>query len=191
MINGENTFHRGSWLVTILLVAIAFVHIVFVYFPERRSLGRLRNEIDYRNRYINDAADAAKQLAEAQQELVEVKSYVDNWRNKAAAVHRLPVLYGDIYKLSKQTGTTATRFEPQIVVKLGTIRQIPIHMAFNGTFSEIFDFISSVEKLPQTIWIDSLRLDKTGKDGQHISGEVNIVVFSDNPNISNYIDGHK
>jgi Tfp pilus assembly protein PilO len=187
----ENQFRRSSWLVTIPLVAIAAIHIAFVFFPGRKIISQLQRDIEYRQLYISNADNVSVELADAQQELVKVKSYIENWRRVAYAINRLPVLYGNINKLSKQAGTTTSRFEPQMIIELGMIRQIPIHMACTGTFAQIHEFIRSLEGLPQTIWIDQLRFDKPGQNGEYILCEINLVVFSDNPKISNYVDNSK
>jgi Tfp pilus assembly protein PilO len=183
--------NRGSWLVTIPLVAIAVVHIVFVFFPNRNVITQLRAEIESRQRYIGNADNISHKLATTQQELLETKSYIESWQHTAHMVHRLPVLYGNINKLSDSAGTATTRFEPQMPVELGLIRQIPIHMVFTGTFGQTHEFIRSLESLPQTIWIDSLQINKAGQAGGNILCEMDLVVFSDNSKISNYADSNK
>jgi Tfp pilus assembly protein PilO len=184
----ELKFHRGSWLVTIPLVAIAVIHIVFVFFPGRNVINQLRAEIESRQHYISNADSISTALAAAQQELLEARSYIENWQRAALTVHRLPVLYGKINNISHKAGTATTRFEPQLLVELGLIKQIPIHMACTGTFIQIHEFIRSMENLPQTIWIDALQFNKTGQTGGNILCEIDLVVFSDNPKISNYAD---
>lgn len=191
MPTSENKFHRGSWLVTLSLVAIAVVHLVFVFYPGSKAISQLRREIEYRQHYIRDAANDSATLAIAQQELSSVKSYIKNWQQTASSVHRLPMLFGNINQLCNQTGTTTTRFEPQLINELDCIRKIPINMACRGTFARLHDFIRSLESLPQTIWIDSLHFEKAGKTGENILCEINLVIFSDNPNISNYADNSK
>jgi Tfp pilus assembly protein PilO len=187
----EIKFQRGSWLVTIPLVVIAVVHIMFVFFPGQKVITQLRTEIESRQLYIGNAGRISAKLAAAQQDLLEVRSYIENWQRAALMVHRLPVLYGNINNLNKQAGTATTRFEPQMFVELGMIRQIPIHMACTGTFAQIHEFIRSLEGLPQIIWMDSLQFNKSGQNGENISCEINLVVFSDNPKISNYADNNK
>ena len=185
--SAEIRFRRGSWLVTIALVAIAIVHIVFVFFPGRNVISRLCAEIESRQQYISNADSTSAALAGTQQELLEARSYIESWQHAALIVHRLPVLYGNINNISSQAGT-AHRFEPQMMVDLGLLRQIPIHMACTGTFAQIHEFIRSMENLPQTIWIDSLQFNKTGQNGGNVLCEIDLVVFSDNPKISNYAD---
>jgi Tfp pilus assembly protein PilO len=184
----EIKFNRGSWLVTIPLVAIAVIHIVFVFFPGRNVITRLRAEIESRQLYISNADGISAALAAAQQELLEARTYIENWQRTALMVHRLPVLYGNINNISNRAGTGTTRFEPQMLIEMGLIRQIPIHMACTGTFAQIHEFIRSLESLPQTIWIDSLQFNKTGQNGGNVLCEIDLVVFSDNPKISNYAD---
>lgn len=184
----EIKFRRGSWLVTIALAAIGIIHIVFVFFPGRNVITQLRTEIESRQLYISNADRISAALAAAQQELLEARSYIENWQRAAIIVHRLPVLYGNINTISNRAGTATTRFEPQMIVDLGLLRQIPIHMAFTGTFAQIHEFIRSMESLPQTIWIESLQFNKSGQIGGNILCEIDLVVFSDNPKISNYAD---
>ena len=38
----DTKFHRGSWLVTIPLVAIAVIHMTFIFFPGRKVIADLR-----------------------------------------------------------------------------------------------------------------------------------------------------
>ncbi len=184
----EIKFHRGSWLVTIPLVAIAVIHIVFVFFPGRNIITQLRTEIETRQIYISNADSISAALAAAQQELLEARSYIEKWQRTALMVHRLPVLYGNINDLSNRAGTATIRFEPQMLVELGLIRQIPIHMACTGTFTQIHEFIRSMESLPMTFWIYSLQFNKSGQAGGNILCEIDLVVFSDNSKISNYAD---
>jgi Tfp pilus assembly protein PilO len=191
MYASETKFNRGSWLVTIPLVAIAVIHIVFVFFPGRKIITRLRAEIESRHLYISNADNISAALAAAQQELLEARSYIESWQRTALMIHRLPVLYGNINNLSNRAGTATTRFEPQMLVELGVIRQIPIHMACAGTFAQVHEFIRSLENLPQTIWINSLQFNKTGQNGGNVLCEIDLVVFSDNPKISNYTDSSK
>ncbi len=191
MYTAEIKFHRGSWLVTIALVAIAVIHITFVFFPGQKMIALMRTEIASRQLYIGDSDKISAELAASQQELLEAKSYIENWQRAAFMVHRLPVLYGNINDLCKKAGTSTTRFEPQLFVELGIIRQIPIHIACVGTFAQIHDFIRSLEGLPQIIWMDSLQISRAGQNSGNISCEINLVVFSDNPKISNYTDSNK
>jgi Tfp pilus assembly protein PilO len=188
MSTSEIKFHRSSWLVTLPLMAIAAVHILFVFYPGYKAVARLRVDIDYRQHYISDAAKVAAELASARQELADVNSYIDAWQQSASAIQRLPVLYGDINKLSKQSDTITTRFDPQLINELSQIRQIPINMACKGTITHLYEFIRSLESMPQTTWIDSLRFDSNGQTGENVLCEIKLVVFSDNPKNSNYID---
>jgi hypothetical protein len=64
-------------------------------------------------------------------------------------------------------------------------------MACTGTFSQVYEFIRTVEGLPQVIWVDSLRINKNGEHGEYVIGEINLVVFSDNLKSSNYIESNK
>ncbi len=187
----ESKFRRGSWLVTIPLVAMAVVHIVFAYLPGRRLIAELRGQIEYRQFYMSDAAEVSQKLIAAKQELDTVNSYIETWRNSSPVINNLPLLFGNINSLSKKAGAAATRFEPQPIIELAHLRQIPVNMAYTGTFEQIYEFIRTLESMPEVIWINSMRLDKTSQIGNNILSEINLVIFSDNPESSNYADNDK
>jgi Tfp pilus assembly protein PilO len=184
----ESKFHRGSWLVTMPLVAIAVIHITFVFFPCRKAIRQLRMDIEYAQLFIGNGGNVSAKLVAAQKDLLEAKSYIEKWRREVFSVHRLPTIFGNINALSKQSGTAITRFEPQAFIELGLIRQVPVHMACTGTIAQIHEFIRSLENLPQTIWLDTLKFQKSGQNGDITVCEINLVAFSDNPKNSNYAD---
>lgn len=82
MYTAEIKFHRGSWLVTIALVAIAVIHITFVFFPGQKMIALMRTEIASRQLYIGDSDKISAELAASQQELLEAKSYIENWQHR-------------------------------------------------------------------------------------------------------------
>jgi len=187
----ENRFRRGSWLVTILLVALFVIHMTFVFLPGQKSITRLRSEIESRRLYIENSSETSSKLAAAQHELLEVRSYIDNWQRAANMAHRLPLLYGNIHELSKKAGTATSKFEPQMLVELATLREIPIRLACVGTFAQIHELIRSLEGMPQTTWVYSVQINKVGQNSDTVSAEINLVVISDNPRISNYANINK
>ena len=187
----ETRFRRGSWLVTILLVAVAAIHMTLIFIPGYKNIARLRSEIESRRLYIDNSDATSAKLAAAQQDLLEVRSYIDNWQRAANSAHRLPLLYGNVNELSKKAGTVTTKFEPQMLIEMASLREIPIHLACVGTFAQIHELIRSLENMPQTTWIYSLQLSRAGTNSETVSAEISLVVVSDNPRISNYANINK
>jgi Tfp pilus assembly protein PilO len=66
------------------------------------------------------------------------------------------------------------------------LQEIPITMTCSGKFAEIHSFLRNLERLPPTIWIESMRLDKDARNAKDVRCELNLVVFSDNPQSSDY-----
>jgi Tfp pilus assembly protein PilO len=187
----ETRFRRGSWLITALLVAVVAAHMTLVFFPGQKKIAHLRSEIESRRLYIENSGATSAKLAAAQHELLDVRSHVDAWQRAASMAHRLPLLYGNINELSKKAGTVTTKFEPQMLVEMSALRQIPIHLACVGTFAQIHELIRSLESMPETTCIDSLQVSKVGQSSENVLAEISIVVISDNPKISNYTDINK
>src|SRR5208337_1223691 len=98
----------------------------------------------------------------------------------------IPALYGKINALAKDAGLDIARFDPQPFVVHEKIEEIPITVGCSGRFAQVFDFIRAIEMLPVTVWVESIRLEKTDKDAKDVRCELNLVVFSDNPRSSDY-----
>ena len=53
-----------------------------------------------------------------------------------------------------------TRFDPEPIVQHDRIATIPVTMGLTGTPSQVFDFLGSLERLPQSIWIENVTIEK-------------------------------
>ena len=181
-------FHRGSWIVTVPIAAIAVGYVTLFFLPGKRAIDEVRNQIDQKEQYMNQtAAGVAQSLNKARQELRRTETYNDDWKKRAPAFGKLSALYGKITSLANTVGTTTTRFDPEPIAAYETIREIPIAVACNGSFPQIFEFLRGIDSLDEEVWVKEMRLGETTGDSELVSCEITLVVFGDNPDISDYI----
>ncbi len=177
----NSTIRKSNWILTLSLAAIAIAYLTLVWNPGRRKIRETQEEIQTKRQFVTQAADMANTLTASEKELITAESAVKKWERSAPRNRDLPALFGRINALAQNSGLAVTRFDPEPFVVHEEIREIPISIDCAGMFSQVFEFLGAIEKLPESIWVDSLRLEKTKADGGNVKFQVNLVVFSDNP----------
>jgi len=183
----SNRIRQGSWIVTLSLIAAAVAYLLVIFLPGRRVIGELRSQVSQKQDYLAQNIGLAKGLMAAQQELEKTRAYNTAWNERAPAEGELSIFYGKINELAKAAGTVTTRFDPKPVQVHEQTREIPVTMGCTGTFAQIFELLRSLENLPPTIWLDTVQFKKNKEVGNTVAGEINLVVFANNPDNSNYI----
>ncbi len=172
---------RGSWVVTVPLVAVLVGYFVLVYLPTRRAIAELREQIEQQQNTITEAAVVSSSLKVAKDQLQQAEDYLEVWRQTAPAAEDIPALQGEFNSLATDAGTAVTRFDPQKPVRHAKLQQFPLGIGCSGSLLEVYDFLRSLEELPATIWIDDLSLEKMDQEAEDIECELTLVTFVDNP----------
>jgi Tfp pilus assembly protein PilO len=179
-------FQQSSWSVTLPLAAIALAYVSLVWLPGRRAIREVQDQVETKRQFVAKAADLPQALALSQRELDKAEAVVARWEKAAPRKRSIPALYGKINALAKDAGLAVARFDPQPFVVHEKVREIPIVVNCSGRFGQVFEFLRTVETLSATVWVESIKLEKTDKDAKDVRCELNLVVFSDNPRSSDY-----
>jgi len=181
------TIRRGSWIVTIPLVGAALAYLLLFFLPGRRAVGELKEQIETKREYIKKSAGLAKALLAVQQQLGKAEAYNTRWLEHAPARRDLAALYGRINQLAWSSGTVVTRFDPERIRARAKLQEIPLSMGCMGSFRQIYEFLRSLETLPQEIWVKELSLEKRDTPKGFVTCELSLAVFADNPEDSDYV----
>jgi Tfp pilus assembly protein PilO len=125
-------------------------------------------------------------LVASQQELEKTDAVATQWEKTAPGKRDIPALFGKINALAKDAGLTISRFDPQPFLVYEKLQETPITIVCSGTFAEIFGFLRLIEGLPATIWVESIRLEKDSQNAKDVRCELNLAVFSNNQQSSDY-----
>jgi Tfp pilus assembly protein PilO len=177
---------QSGWIVTLSLLAIAVAYVMLSWLPNYRAVKEMRAQLETKRQFVTQADGLATTLVGAQQELDKIKPVITKWEKAAPAKRDIPGLYGKISVLAKDAHLAVGRFDPQPVIVHEKLEEIPLAMNCSGTFAQIHGFIRSVEGLPVTIWVESMRLEKKAQNAKDVQCELNLVVFSNNPQNSDY-----
>jgi len=179
---------RGNWLVTLPLVGMAVLYTFFFLLPHQKAVESLRAEQTAKQNFIAGNGNLVAALAETRKELSAIREYNLAWERKTPHRGDLPPLLGKISSLAQEVGVHTTRFDPQSVVKHEHLMVIPLEIGFTGSFSRIFAFLREIERLPQTIWMHSVNMEKKDTSSAEVECEVVLEVFADNPKDSDRDD---
>lgn len=179
-------FRQSSWVVTLSLAAIAIVYLKFVWLPGRRAIQEMTQQIETKQAFLTQSSGLGTMLVGVQRDLDQADSIVAQWEKASPGKRDLPQLYGKINSLAKESHLSTGRFDPQPIVDHEKLRELPLTMSCSGSFAEIHNFLGKLERLPATIWVESIRMEKMPQDTKAIQCELNMVVFSNNPQDSDY-----
>lgn len=185
------SFRHSSWLITLSLAAMAILYLSLVWIPNRKAIQELKEEIQTKHTFVAQSAGLAAAILGEEHELGAAETAVRQWKKSAPRHHDMPALYAKMDALAKDAHLTITRFDPQPPIADETVQQIPINIVCSGSFANIHEFLRGVERLPATIWVESLRLEKKLVTTKAVSAEIVLVVFSDNLQISDYVKHDK
>jgi Tfp pilus assembly protein PilO len=179
---------RNSLIVTIPLVAVATAWVVLVFLPIQKAIGRYQAEIEQMQQYCERASRSFPVLRQTARLLADTRAKIAYWEKAAPSDSDLSELLGKITSAARLAGLRTTRFDPQQIVAHERIAEIPLQMAVSGPFPQIFAFLGSLEAMPQTAWLQRLEIEKAERNSEAVTCEINLVVFTDNPENSNQVE---
>ncbi len=177
---------NSCWMFGLLLLGL-LAYGYFVLLPQHRQLQRLHTELQNLHQMVDQDGDVLSAIQNAQKELEKVNRYIQTWQENAPNPRELAPLFGRIAELAKQAGTTTTRFSPGARVSYDRVSKIPLSIGCQGSFAQIADFLHRLESLPQILWIEHFTIEKNNQEAHLLQCEINLVIFADNPEISDQI----
>jgi Tfp pilus assembly protein PilO len=173
-------------IVLAALGAAAVAYVVLVFVPGHKAIMELRARIVAKRSQVLQVGSLASAIELSKKDLARAKACIAAWDANAPNEKDLAVLFGRINELAKAAGAVNTRFEPEPVRRRERLVEIPLSIGLLGSFGQIEAFVHSLERLPATIWVDSVKIAST-KDAEPVQGEVRLVVFTANSENSDYV----
>ncbi len=177
----------NGWTLPVVAVGMAVAYAFGFFLPQQRSLAELSRQVTSQHELIDQTAALAPALAATEQQIEATRQYTTAWETASPSDADLPMLFGQIHQLAKMAGVTTTRFDPDTPVTLARVRRIPLRIGCTGQFSQIARFLESVERLPQTVWVENLHLERGSQAGEVVQCEVMLEVFADKPENSDQV----
>jgi len=176
---------KTNGLVVLAAFGAAVAYVMLLFVPNHKAIGALRQQIQEKRQQVVLSSTSAAAIEASKTDLARAKACIAAWDAKAPSARELSSLFGRINEAVKAAGAVNVRFEPEPVKHRERLIEIPVSIGLLGSFRQIEEFVWSLEKLPVTIWVESVKI-VAPKTGEFVQGEVRLVVFTVNPENSDY-----
>jgi Tfp pilus assembly protein PilO len=168
-------------MVTVLSVAAVVGYVMFVFLPAQKSLNAKRRELQDKKQFIAGAQVKQAQAVQLDQQLKAARAHIEPWQRHAESARSPVIMWGEIASLASTAGVILHRVTPQDPTKYETFGQHTFAVEVEGTYSQIFTFLTGIESRPETIWVPKLGLKVSKENGETVQCALDIAVFADNP----------
>jgi Tfp pilus assembly protein PilO len=177
-----------GWTLPIVAVGLSVAYALFFFLPTQRTIAELTEQVASQQALVEQTEALSPALAATEEQIHATLQYSAAWEETSPSETSLAALFGQISALAKAAGVTTTRFDPDTPVDLARVRRIPLTIGCTGQFSQVAQFLESVERLPQTIWIANLRMETGRENRKVVQCEARLEIFADNPKISGQVN---
>jgi Tfp pilus assembly protein PilO len=167
-----------TWLITALLAAVSVAYVVFVFLPVQKSIRLLSAELQQKRQELVQAQSLARPIDYARQRLEETRVVCQQWREGAPTPADLALHIASVTRHANEAGVDMERFDPQLAAQMQVLSQHNITLQFHGEFSEVFEFLSRLERQP-AIWFRNLQISQPQAGGETLQAELTLTIFVD------------
>jgi Tfp pilus assembly protein PilO len=170
---------KNSNLIVILpMIGVGVAFLLLVFLPKFREMHRQRDLIKMQQDYIAQTASLEGEISVFEARVKQTEKYCQDWESKAPLDADIPQIHSQINQCVSQAGATVTGFDPQPPIPLNTLNRVPLIVRAAGTFTQMHGLLAKLEAMPETMWLENIRLKAAGKDTDRMDCEVTLVVFA-------------
>ncbi len=168
-----------SWIITLGVGLAAAAYILLIFLPFQRSIAQLRQELQDKRRQIVQADQLVLPLASERERLAEIRQHTDHWERHAPGPQEMAAFYARLSEQANLASVPLLKFEPQPPRALQTLRQHSVALSVHGDFEQVFEFLTRMERLPQTVWPTHMRLAQPEAGSASLQCEMTLTIFGD------------
>ncbi len=140
-----------------LLVLVAYLYLFL--FPANAELDQLRSQARAKQIELSKAESVAENLPAFEKELVNLEAELKVALRQLPDSKEIPGLLTDISTIGKNAGLDIKRFKPNAEIPRGFYAEVPLEIAFTGSFHQVVTFFDLVAKLPRIVNVGELKME--------------------------------
>lgn len=164
-----------------LLVLVAYAYLVLL--PANTTLDGLRGQTKAKQIELSKAESVAENLPAFEKELKNLEAELKVALRQLPDSKEIPGLLTDISTLGKNAGLDIKKFTPRSEVPRGFYAEVPLEIAFTGSFHQVVQFFDLIAKLPRIVNVGELQMviEDEGAEGTRltVSGKATTFRFID------------
>jgi Tfp pilus assembly protein PilO len=168
-----------TWVVTLGIAVAAAAYVLLVFLPFQKSIANLRQQLHSKRMQVVQSDQLLLPLATENERLAEIREHTEQWARNAPGPQELAAFYARLSEQAHHSNVPLLRFEPQPPRSLQTLRQHGVVLSVQGDFEQLFEFLTRIEKLPQTIWPVQFHLTQPEGGGASLQCEMTLTIFGD------------
>jgi Tfp pilus assembly protein PilO len=172
---------QRTWIFCVAVAAGVLAYVLLIFMPGQRATAELRKQLIEQQQYVLQSVRLDAQIAQVEKELGQARDFTSHWHAASPTEERLAHEFLKITEHANRSGAMLVRFEPQPVESLDYLRRVPLELALEGSFSQVFDFLSRIESLDAEFWINRLQLDPVPATKGRLRCELQLVLFAGQP----------
>lgn len=174
---------RRTWLFALAVTGGVCAYILGIFLPGHRATAQLRSQFQAQQKFVEDCQRQQAEIAKHEQELDRTEDYIQQWRAAAPTESRLANVFVNITRQGNEAGVEIVRFEPQPAEQMKLLKRVPLEIACDGDYGQVFDFIARLESLDADCWIEALQIDPLA-GSQRLRCELKLALFAGRPDNS-------
>ena len=175
---------KRTWMFAVAVGGGMLGYVLLIFFPGQRATAALRRELEEKQRYVQDCQQLDNQIAAVEHELSRTAHFIDTWHGNSCSEARLAHVFVAVTEHAEKAGADIVRFEPQAIDSLDALQRIPVQMACEGSFSQLFCLLTNLESLAPDFWITDLKVEPVSAKSDRLRCELILAFFADKREIS-------
>jgi Tfp pilus assembly protein PilO len=167
-----------AWMILGIVLASACAYLLLIFVPGQRATAALRAEHERQQQFVLSSGALDAKIAAAEAELAQAEAFRDAWHEASSSEARLAHVFVRLTEHADAAGAEIMRFEPQGGETFDYLRRVPVEMALEGSFHQIFDFVHRIETLDAVVWIEGLRIEPLAADPRRVRCELKLALFA-------------
>jgi Tfp pilus assembly protein PilO len=168
---------RNDWRLSVSLAMLGIVCPSVVWLHGGDGVKAVRARVDAKQPLALENDKLAAELLNCERKLETAEASLAEWERASPERRHTCRLWQQIDAAAADAGMTVTRFAAESPIVHEQMEEIPVAVRGSGDLPQVAEFVQSMERLPATIWIESVRVRKSDGNAKPAICELNLTIL--------------
>uniref|UniRef100_A0A7C4NTT9 Pilus assembly protein PilO n=1 Tax=Thermodesulfobacterium geofontis TaxID=1295609 RepID=A0A7C4NTT9_9BACT len=144
-------------IIFVSILAPLFLFYKFYYVPTKEKINVLEEEVKKLDLEIQKYENMAKRTAILEAQMRQRQEFLERVKEILPSAKEIPNILKQISDLAKMNNLEVITFEPEKEIPQDYYNIIPIKMVIQGRFSNVMNFLNSIEDLQRLIALNNIK----------------------------------
>ncbi len=150
--------NREKFLIVFVSILVPlFLFYKFYYVPTKEKINVLKEEVKKLDLEIQKYEDMARKTAVLEAQMRQRQEFLERVKEILPSEKEIPDILRQISDLAKENNLEVITFEPDKEIPQDYYNIIPLKMEIQGRFSNVLNFLNSIENLQRLIALNNIK----------------------------------